>query len=151
MANILGISGSSMPFPRAPVAVVALLIMLGVACSSTGEGDKTPARGRDKLRTTLVRPGPGVSQDEADRAATVVLADSRLGDVINFKTVTVRTHSEGFQVDGVLRVPIAEDQYPLDTCTVPHEGPVTGIRWLVNSDISRIRAVSPVWGTVSCF
>ncbi len=41
--------------------------------------------------------------------------------------------------------------YPTDVCDIGgHDGLVTGVMWLIDLEDYEVRAVTPVWGPVSC-
>ena len=51
-------------------------------------------------------------------------------------------------------IPATEDEYPLFLmqCVAPSKtAPINGIVWLLSNDGLQIDAVSPIWGSKSCF
>lgn len=103
-----------------------------------------------------------LSRDEQAEATQIALADPRLSELLASRTHMVTTvrepggSAQGGPSDAVVEIEFTEgfptSEYPLDVCDIGgHDGVVTGIMSLVDLDTDAVTAVTPVWGSVSCF
>ena len=131
-------------------AAVALLALAAGGCTSTVQ-----------IGVNIeIDAGPGVSAEVAGRAVRVALGDERFATfLVEPPSAEVRTHEYGMTREKTLLVDIllsqprdeADLSGMLGVCTTPRSGPVTAVRWLLDTEGRAILAVTPVWGTASCF
>lgn len=99
----------------------------------------------------------GLSNDQAREAERIALGDERLADFLAdspHAVVEVRRPRYASETDVVVEIgfddPVPREEYPLDMCD--SGGPeITGVRWLVDTEKDSVRAVTPVWYSLSCF
>lgn len=103
-----------------------------------------------------------LSKAQQAEATQIALADPRLTGLLADHPYTVTAVREptgplqGGPSDAVVAIEFTDgfptSAYPLDVCDRGgHDGVVTGIQWLVDLDTDAVTAVTPVWGSVSCF
>lgn len=103
-----------------------------------------------------------LSKDQQAEATQIATTDPRLTELLADHPYTVtevrepREPAAGGPADAVVEITFAEgfptNDYGLDVCDIGgHDGIVTGITWLVDLDTDTVLAVTPVWGSVTCF
>ena len=136
----------SLSLPKVVLCLAAAAI-LKLGCTTDG--------GRADF---AIEAGPGVSEKVAARAVEVSLSDARFakgGFLSDPVSAEVRPDQRGLGliVDVVLGTTRMLATLPLkEICTEGGaEGPIFGVRWLLDAEGREILAVSPVWaGDVSC-
>lgn len=103
-----------------------------------------------------------LSKAEQAEATQIALGDPRLSELLaaHPHTVTKVREPGGSAQDGpsdaVVEIEFTDgfptSEYPLDVCDLGgHDGTVTGLAWLVDLDTDAVTAVTPLWGSLSCF
>ena len=103
----------------------------------------------------LIEAGPGVSERVAVRAVGIALRDARFRDgdfLSDLASAEVRQDQRGLIVDVLLDPPTGK-VWPREgvRAVLGAEGPISGVRWLLDAEGREILAVSPIWADdVSC-
>ena len=136
--------------------LVTVIVLVGVAASC----GLTPQRSEDAGTTT--RPSSGLQipgeihldielSRDADRVIRSAIEGlegfEELGSLVSYKATKTEL---GIVVDAELTKPVELHNFPGTACTVPHTGPVIGVRWLIDEPSGEVVGFSPVWVDAAC-
>lgn len=106
--------------------------------------------GSGAQNTRDASPDPASAVTSALDAIRAAQADQRIGADLLGGSASAEPYGEDWLVTRPTARPLRDHDYPGDICTVPHEGPIDEVVWLVRSQDGAVAAISPSWSGVNC-